>query len=98
MKKHIYYYRSKLYLLEKNYLSHKNFKVLKKNIRLKNSIRQKVIFNSFKKNFKINKNNVRKFCMFTGRLRSMVGGTKLNRLTFIELASKSYLCGIFYRK
>lgn len=95
MKKHIYYYRNKLKLISKNLLFPKNYRVLKKNVKLKNSLRQKVIFSSYNKNFKINLNNIKKFCIFTGRLRSIVHNSKLNRLNFRELACLGQIPGVF---
>jgi len=95
MKKHIYYYRSKIYLISKIFISSKNYKIMKKNVNLKTSVRQKVMLNSFYKSNKINKNNIRKFCLLTGRLRSMVSKSRLNRLNFRELVSKGLLPGIY---
>jgi len=95
MKKHRYFYRNKLKKIYKNLVFVKNYNSLKKNILIKNTIRQKVIFNSFKKSFKINKNNIKKFCIFTGRLRSIVNNSKMNRLNFRELASNNNLPGVY---
>lgn len=95
MKKHIYYFRSKLYLIGKNLIFVNNYNILKKNMKLNKSIRQKVIFNSYSKSIKINKTNIRKFCIFTGRLRSTVHDSKVNRLNFRELVSKGLVPGVF---
>lgn len=95
MKKHRYFYRDKLYKISKNLIFAKNYNILKKNVNIKSSIRQKVIFVSFTKSFKINKNNIKKFCLLTGRLRSMAKNSKLNRLNFRELVSNNSLPGIY---
>ncbi len=53
------------------------------------------MFNIFIKNSKINCNNIRKYCVFTGRLRSLVTLSKFNRLNFRELVSKGQVPGVF---
>ena len=95
MKKHKYRYRDRLSKIKQNFLYSKNYEIMKKNINLKNSLRQKIIISIFIKNCKINTNNLKKFCIMTGRLRSIVHSSKLNRLNFREITSKGLIPGVY---
>lgn len=95
MKKHIYFYRTKLKNVHLNFISVKNVKLFVKSTAVKKSIKQKIIFILYNKNRNINLNNIKKFCFLTGRLRSMVSLTKYNRITFRELVSKNQIPGVY---
>ena len=95
MKKHIYYYRDKTKLCIKNFLTLKNLNSMKKNFKLKNSIRQKVILKSFKVNKNFNLSKLKKYCIYTGKLRFIIKNQKASIISFRELASKGKISGVF---
>ncbi len=95
MKKHSFYYKNKTKICCKNLVYVKNFKILKKNFKIKNTLRQKIILKLYTKYNRINIMMIRKYCIFTGRLRFVTAGFKYNRLNFRELVSNNYISGMF---
>ena len=95
MKKHSYYYRDKLKIATKSYVKLKNIQILKKNYLFNKNFKQKLIIKAFNINKSYNYNKLKKFCVFTGRLRFIIKNQKMSRMTFRDNVSKCLLAGYF---
>ena len=95
MKKHSYYYKDKIKICVKFNIKLKNVQILKKNYKLNKTFKQKIIIKSFNINKTYNINKLKKFRVFTGRLRFIIKNQKMSRMTFRENVSYGLLSGYF---
>lgn len=95
MKKHIYYYRDKTTICTKKFFKLKYYKIFKNSFNSKNSIRQSIMIKAFKTNKNFNLNKLKKYCIFSGRMRFIIKNQKVSRMFFRELVSKGSISGIF---
>lgn len=95
MKKHKYYYRDKTKICIKNFIKMRTLYVLKKNFKISNTLRQKIMLKSFNVNKLFNLNKLKKYCTITGRLRFIIKNHKMSRIVLRELTSKGLISGMF---
>jgi small subunit ribosomal protein S14 len=94
MKKHKYYFREKLKYCVKISLKKQLLLFIRNNTFLNGSLRQRSLNKLTEINKIFNLNKLKKFCIFTGRLRYVINQTKFSRMIFRELASRGCLCGV----
>ena len=97
MKKHIYYYRDKTKLCTKKFFKLKYLGIFKNSFKINNTIRQSVMIKSFKINKNFNLSKLKKYCIFSGRLRFVIKNQKVSRMFFRELVSQGLIAGVFKR-
>lgn len=95
MKKHSYYYREKLKMCNRYHVKLKNVQILKKNYKFNKAFRQKLMIKRYNVNKTYNYNKLKKFCMFTGRIRFIIKTQKMSRMTFREMVTYGFLSGYF---
>jgi ribosomal protein S14 len=94
MKKHKYYYREKLKYCFKISFKSRFLLFIRNNQFLDYTFRQRSMNRLIELNKPFNFNKLKKFCIFTGRLRYIMNQTKLSRMVFRELSSKGYVFGV----
>ena len=73
----------------------KNVQILKKNYKFNKTFRQKLMIKRYNVNKTYNYNKLKKFCMFTGRIRFIIKTQKMSRMTFREMVTYGFLSGYF---
>jgi ribosomal protein S14 len=94
MKKHKYYYKEKIKYCVKNSLKKQLLLFIRNNTFLNSSLRQRSMNKLTELNGSFNLNKLKKFCIFTGRLRYVINQTKFSRMIFRELTSRGSICGV----
>lgn len=95
MKKHIYYYRDKTKICTKKYFKLKYLAIFKNSFKINNTLRQSTMIKSYNINKDFNLSKLKKYCIFSGRLRFIIKNQKVSRMFFRELVSKGLITGIF---
>lgn len=94
MKRHKYYYKEKIKICMTIKYKHQILLYLRNNFYTSLELKQKVFNCLIVKSKKYSFTKLKNFCIYTGRLRFILGNTKMSRITFKEFAAKGNIIGI----